>query len=87
MSTRHALVPTEIGELLLVAESTESSDGREGAGDALIGLYFPGHTYPPSEDAIGERVEEAADPLLSRVARELREKNYMKIISLASEVV
>lgn len=73
MSTRHALVPTEIGELLLVAESTEPGDGREGAGDALIGLYFPGHTYPPAEDAIGVRVEEAADPLLSRAARELRE--------------
>lgn len=50
MSTRHALASTRLGELLLVAD-----------GDALIGVYFPGHTYPPAPDKIGERVEIEAE--------------------------
>lgn len=62
MSTRHAFASTSIGELLLVAD-----------GDALIGLYFEGHKYPPAADAIGERVDEAADPVLRRAAAELRQ--------------
>lgn len=45
MSIRHGYATTRLGELLLVAED-----------DALTGVYFPGHTYPPDADMIGERV-------------------------------
>lgn len=43
---RHGYASTRLGELLLVAD-----------GDAITGLYFPDHTYPPKPDAIGELVE------------------------------
>jgi methylated-DNA-[protein]-cysteine S-methyltransferase len=66
MSARHTFATTSLGDLLLVAESGE-------AGDALIGVYFPGHTYPPAPDAIGDRVDEGGDRLLAQAARELRE--------------
>ncbi len=62
MNTRHAHTTTRLGDLLLVAED-----------EALIGVYFPGHTYPPAADSIGERVEIASDPLLIQAAQELRE--------------
>ena len=62
MSTRHAYVSTDLGELLMVAD-----------GDALIGIYFEKHWYPPAADAIGERTDEYADPLISQAAQEIRE--------------
>lgn len=62
MSTRHTFASTSIGELLLVAD-----------GDALTGLYFEGHKYPPPADAIGEGVGEVADPVLRRAAIEIQE--------------
>jgi len=89
--TRHALAPTSLGELLLVAGRETADEGERMSGsdsDALIGVYFPDHTYPPAEGTIGERVEIAvddpatlegttagthADPLLSQAAREIRE--------------
>lgn len=49
-------------------------------GEALTGLYFPDHTYPPNADSIGECVaiddaidEAAKDPLLLQAADELRD--------------
>lgn len=61
VTARHAFATTRLGDLLLVAD------------DALIGLYFEGHRYPPAADAIGARVREDEDPLLARAAREVRE--------------
>lgn len=58
---RHAHVPTTLGDLLLVAE-----------GAAIVGIYFPGHWYPPAPDRLGPRVDEA-DPLIGRAAGQLRE--------------
>lgn len=62
MENRHAYTSTRIGELLLVA-----------SGPALTGVYFDGHTYPPTEDGIGERVELSSDVLLAQTALELHE--------------
>lgn len=72
MSTTHAFISTTIGQLLLVAEP-----------DALTGLYFKGHTYPPEADAIGARIDAhdhqvlvlAASQLQQYLAGELREFN------------
>ena len=61
-TARHTTVSTTLGELLLVAE-----------GDALAGIYFPQHTYPPKPEALGERVDEASDPFFADLARQLRE--------------
>lgn len=62
MHTRHAFVDTTIGELLLVAGD-----------DALTGLYFPDHRYPPAESEIGERVVESADRVIATAAGQVRE--------------
>ena len=60
--TRHAYLPTSIGDLLVVA-----------SGDALVGLYFPRHWYPPEASAIGELVDAANDVVFTEVARQLDE--------------
>ncbi|MES2171646.1 MAG: methylated-DNA--[protein]-cysteine S-methyltransferase [Actinomycetota bacterium] len=60
MTTRHALVPTVLGDLTVVA-----------TGDAIAGLYFPGHWYLPPAGSIGERVD--ADPVIHQAARQLRD--------------
>lgn len=60
--TRHTHLPTALGELLVIA-----------ADDALVGLYFPGHWYPPEASALGERVEAEVDPVFADVARQLDE--------------
>jgi methylated-DNA-[protein]-cysteine S-methyltransferase len=62
MSIRHTTARTALGDLLLVAE-----------GDDLTGVYFPGHWYPPSAEAIGNEVTEQDDPVLSVAGRQLRE--------------
>ena len=43
------------------------------SGDAIVGAYFDGHSYPPAAEAIGEQVDEAEDQLLSQTAQQLRE--------------
>lgn len=78
MTTRHAYASTSLGELLLVADDGAGPVGDTGAGagtgtDALIGVYFEGHWYPPTAEEIGERVDPAEDALLARTARQLRE--------------
>jgi len=62
MPTRHTRADTELGELTLVAVD-----------DALTGLYFPHHWYPPADDAIGPYVRVGDDPLFTRAAAELAE--------------
>ena len=62
MSRRHATLPTAIGDLLVVAE-----------GDALAGLYFPGHWHPPAVGSIGAQVGLRSDPLFIRTATQLGE--------------
>jgi methylated-DNA-[protein]-cysteine S-methyltransferase len=58
----HAFVPTSLGDLLLVAEP-----------DALVGLYFPQHRYPPAPGAIGRLVDEGAHGVIDQAARRVRE--------------
>jgi methylated-DNA-[protein]-cysteine S-methyltransferase len=60
MDTRHALVETPIGELTVVA-----------SGEAVVGLYFPGHWYLPPAEMLGEPVAAADDPLLNEAAEQL----------------
>jgi methylated-DNA-[protein]-cysteine S-methyltransferase len=62
MSRRHATLPTPLGELLVVAD-----------GDALAGIYYPGHWHPPAAGSIGVEVDPRADELIDRLDRELRE--------------
>lgn len=61
-TARHVVIDSPVGELTVVAN-----------GDALTGVYFPQHWHPPTADALGERVEPAADELLARAADQLRE--------------
>lgn len=61
--TRHGTFATTLGDLLIVAH-----------GDALSGVYFEDHRYPPEHESIGEYVGlESEDPLLSLAAAQLRE--------------
>lgn len=62
MSRRHATVPTPIGSLLVSAD-----------GDALTGVYFPGHWHPPAADAIGGAVPAADDELFVALSAQLGE--------------
>ncbi|MEU8075215.1 methylated-DNA--[protein]-cysteine S-methyltransferase [Catellatospora citrea] len=62
MSARHTRIDTGLGELTFVAD-----------GDELIGLYFPGHWYPPKPEAIGPYVDADGDALFTRTAEELAE--------------
>lgn len=62
VTARHTRVDTALGELLLV-----------GDGEALTGVYFPGHWHPPVVGSIGRPVAPDADPVLARAAAELRE--------------
>lgn len=58
----HTLVGTRLGDLTLVAEE-----------DALTGVYFPQHRYPPAPDSIGDRVDASTRPVLARAAHQLIE--------------
>ena len=51
-TARHVVIESPVGELTVVAD-----------GDALTGVYFPQHWHPPTADALGGRVEPAADEL------------------------
>lgn len=58
MSVRHATIETVLGGLLVVA-----------AGEAITGLYFPAHRYPPDPGTIGAAVER--DDLIDRTHAQL----------------
>ncbi|MFF2271711.1 methylated-DNA--[protein]-cysteine S-methyltransferase [Agromyces sp. NPDC058136] len=62
MSRRHATLSTPLGGLLVVAE-----------GDALAGIYFPGHWHPPAAGTIGVEVAARDDALIVRLGVELDE--------------
>lgn len=59
---RHAHAASPLGTLMYVAD-----------GDALTGVYFPGHRYPPRPDRIGEPVDADADPVIGRAVGEMGE--------------
>ena len=60
MTVGHTRIDTDLGELTLVA-----------AGDALTGIYFPGHWHPPAPGTIGEYVDVSGDPLYTETATQL----------------
>ncbi|MCD5346056.1 methylated-DNA--[protein]-cysteine S-methyltransferase [Agromyces sp. H3Y2-19a] len=62
MTRRHATLTTALGELLVVAD-----------GDALAGIYFPGHWHPPTAGTIGVEVSARDDALIARLGVELDE--------------
>ncbi|WAJ42875.1 methylated-DNA--[protein]-cysteine S-methyltransferase [Mycobacterium sp. Aquia_216] len=62
MTARHTVINSPLGELTLVAD-----------GDALRGVYFRHHWYPPTADALGEYVEPAGDELFRRTGEQLDE--------------
>ncbi|WP_211254411.1 methylated-DNA--[protein]-cysteine S-methyltransferase [Knoellia sinensis] len=59
---RHTTLATELGDLMAVAE-----------GEALAGLYFPGHWHPPAVGSIGAPVAVSGDGLFESTRRELSE--------------
>ncbi|MCU1404447.1 MAG: ogt2 [Glaciihabitans sp.] len=59
---RHSTVGTSLGDLLLVAD-----------GEAISGLYFDGHRYPPAPASLGDAVDVAADELLSEALHQLQQ--------------
>lgn len=62
VTRHHAYADTSLGELLFVADD-----------EALTGLYFPGHWYPPSPEQTGERVDPDAQPVIARAVTQLRD--------------
>lgn len=68
MTTRHALLPTRLGDLVAVLDEAQS-----GEGSVLIGLYFPGHWTLPDGADHGLEVEVGAEPVLAAVAQQLQE--------------
>ena len=58
MPARHMTVDTVLGALMVVADD-----------DALTGVYFPAHRYPPSPDIIGPSV--TSDPLIATAHAQL----------------
>lgn len=62
MTTRHAVIPSALGELTLLAEDT-----------SLTGMYFPQHWYKPSTDSFGRRVDAASDGLFTETTSQLTE--------------
>lgn len=62
MTARHAVLPSTLGPLTALAE-----------GDALVGLYFPGHTYPFASGSEGPEVTAVEDPVLAAVATQIGE--------------
>ena len=62
MTRRHATLPTPLGELIVVAD-----------GEALVGIYFPGHWHPPAVGSIGVEVDAHDDELITRFGEQLTE--------------
>ncbi|WP_243065069.1 methylated-DNA--[protein]-cysteine S-methyltransferase [Humibacter sp. RRB41] len=67
MGIRHATVTApqiaeEIGELTIVAD-----------GDAVTGIYYPGHWTKPDRSAFGDEVDAASDPAIAEAVLQLRD--------------
>lgn len=62
MTNRHAVIDTTLGDLTIVAD-----------GDTLIGLYYPGHWYLPTDEVLGDRVDAENDPFLGAATVQLVE--------------
>lgn len=62
MAQRHSLIETQLGVLTLVA-----------VGDALSGLYYPGHWHLPADPDFGPLVDAEDDPVFRLAAHELGE--------------
>lgn len=62
MTARHTRIDTALGELTVVA-----------AGDAITGIFFPGHRYPPDPGSTGTPVAPDDDPLFVAAAVQLTE--------------
>ncbi|WP_460572952.1 methylated-DNA--[protein]-cysteine S-methyltransferase [Humibacter soli] len=70
MGIRHATITApqiaeEIGELTIVAD-----------GDAVTGIYYPGHWTKPDRTTFGDEVDAASDPAISEAVRQLND--YLK---------
>ena len=59
---RHIVSSTPIGDLTIVA-----------GGDAITGVYFPGHWTRPNARMFGARGAADSDPLLTAAARQIEE--------------
>lgn len=64
-TARHALIATDLGELTVVVADDD------GEGEALVGLYFPGHWTLPDPVSFGPR--EDTLPLAEATRRQLQE--------------
>lgn len=80
MTTRHGRFASPLGELLLVASDDAGETHEAGTvgsapgADAITGIYFADHRYPPAADEIGEDLgTEPDDALLMHAATQLRE--------------
>jgi len=62
MTVRHTRIDTELGQLMLT-----------GDGECLTGVYFEGHWYPPTDEAMGSYVTTEDDELFAETARQLRD--------------
>jgi methylated-DNA-[protein]-cysteine S-methyltransferase len=61
-TTRHTVIASSIGDITIVA-----------GGDAIVGVYFPGHWTRPNTRMFGARVADSSDPLLTVAERQLTE--------------
>ena len=59
-TTRHTVASTALGDLTLVLD-----------GDALTGIYFPGHWTRPERAEVGRQTDLADDPLATEVRDQL----------------
>jgi methylated-DNA-[protein]-cysteine S-methyltransferase len=67
MDIRHAIVKApqiseQIGEVTIVAD-----------GDAITGIYYPGHWTNPDRSTFGPEVDAASDPVIAAAALQLAE--------------
>ncbi|HYQ63474.1 methylated-DNA--[protein]-cysteine S-methyltransferase [Actinophytocola sp.] len=52
----HTILPTRLGELTIVRD-----------GEAIVGLYFPHHWYPPDPSTFGPRTEEGFGEVVTQL--------------------
>jgi methylated-DNA-[protein]-cysteine S-methyltransferase len=62
MTARYTRIDTDLGQLTLTADD-----------EYLTGVYFEGHWYPPTDEALGSYVDPVDDETLALAAGELRD--------------